>query len=206
MSTQEKVVLDVSSRENSGKGVARKLRVEGLVPAVCYGLNTDARKLQVPIDSIVKLFDNPKRYNVLFDLKIDEDTVIKDVMVKSYQLSPVRRDLLHVDFYVVDLKQPILARVPLKSIGRPKGVRIGGILNVIRPDIDIKARPMDIPVSIDVEVSHLEAGDTILADDITLPEGVNAGYKSNYGLFRLVMPRKRTELEEAEDTAAVAEA
>ncbi len=201
MSTQEKVVLEVSSRENSGKGVARKLRVEGLVPAVCYGLNTEAKKLQVPVDSIVKLFDNPKRYNVLFDLKIDGETVIEDVMVKSYQLSPVRRDLLHVDFYVVDLKQPIHARVPIKSVGRAKGVRLGGILNVIRPDIDIKARPLDIPVSIDVDVSHLEPGQTILANDLTLPEGVEPGYKSNYGLFRVVMPRKRAAVAATEGEA-----
>lgn len=202
MSTQENVVLEVSSRDNSGKGVARKLRVQGLVPAVCYGLNTESRKLQVSVESIVKLFDNPKRYNVLFDLKVEDGTVIKDVMVKSYQLSPVRRDLLHVDFYVVDLKQPIKARVPLKSVGRAKGARLGGILNVIRPEIDIKARPLDIPVAIEVDVSHLEAGDTILANDITLPEGVEAGYKSNYGLFRLVMPRKRAAVGE-EETAAV---
>ncbi len=191
MSTQEKVVLDVSSRDSSGKGVARKLRVEGLVPAVCYGLNTEARKLQVPVESIVSLFDNPKRYNVLFDLRIDEDTVIEDVMVKSYQLSPVRRDLLHVDFYVVDLKQPIHARVPIQSTGRAQGVRMGGILNVIRPEIDIKARPLDIPVSVSVDVTSLRAGETILANDVELPEGVEPGYKSNYGLFRVVMPRKR---------------
>ena len=198
MSTQEKVVLDVTSRDTSGKGVARKLRAEGLVPAVCYGLNTEAQKLQVPVESIVKLFDNPKRYNVLFDLQIDGETVIKDVMVKTYQLSPVRRDLLHVDFFVVDLKQPINARVPIKSVGRAKGVRIGGILNVIRPEIDIKARPLDIPVSIEVDVSHLDAGQTILANDIELPEGVEPGYKSNYGLFRIVMPRKRAATAAAE--------
>ena len=202
MSAQEKVTLEVSSRESSGKGVARKLRAQGVVPAICYGLNTEARALQVPADAIAKLFENPKRYNVLFDLSVDGGDVIQDVMVKNYQLSPVRRDLLHVDFFVVDLKQPIQTRVPIKSVGRARGVRLGGILNVIRPEIDIKARPLDIPASIDVDVSHLEPGQTILADEVKLPEGVEAGYKSNYGLFRLVMPRKKAvvEADEAEAT------
>ena len=191
MSTIEKPILEASSREASGKGVARRLRAQGLVPAICYGQNTEARMLQVSSDAIVELFTNPRRYNVLFDLKVDGGELVKDVMVKSFQLSPVRRDLLHVDLFVVDLNQPVLTRVPVESVGRAKGVRVGGILNVIRPDIEIKARPMDIPVSIQVDVSEMDAGDTILAADVTLPEGVVPGYKSNYGLFRIVMPRKK---------------
>jgi len=207
MSTQAKPTLEVTSRDTSGKGVARKLRAVGSVPAVCYGQDSEPKLLSVSVESVEELFDNPLRQNVVFDLKVDADTVVENVMVKSYQLSPVRRDLLHVDFYIIDLDQIIRTKVPIKSVGRAAGVREGGILNVIRPDIDIKARPMDIPASIEVDVSNLRVGQTIQAEDVEFPEGVEPGYKANHGLFRVVIPRKRAaagaEEEEEEVTAEV---
>lgn len=204
MSDKTTQTLEVNSRQDSGKGVARKLRANDLVPAVCYGQDSEPRKLSVAPDDIIGLFEGPQRQNVVFSLKVDGEQTIENVMVKTYQLSPVRRDLLHVDFQIVDLDQPIRTKVPLESVGRPKGVRLGGILNVIRPDIDIRARPLDIPPTIKVEVGDLEPGNTILASDVVLPEGVEPGFKSNYGLFRVVMPRKRAALnaEGEEETAA----
>jgi len=191
MSTQAKPTLEVISRDSSGKGVARKLRAAGSVPAVIYGQDSDPKLLSVSVESVEDLFDNPLRQNVVFDLKFEDGTTVENVMVKSYQVSPVRRDLLHVDFYIIDLDQVIRTKVPIRSVGRAAGVREGGILNVIRPDIDIKARPLDIPSAIEVDVSKLAVGMTIQAEDVEFPEGVEPGYKANYGLFRVVMPRKR---------------
>jgi len=194
MSTQGKPVLEVVSRDKSGKGVARKLRAKGLVPAVFYGVGTETRSFSVSPRAIIDLFATPKAKNIVFDIRVDGEELIENVMVKTYQVTPVRRDLLHVDFYRVDMDRPLRTKVPLRSVGTPAGVRLGGILNMIRPDIDIVSRPADIPVDIEVDVSEMNAGDTILAADVNLPEGVDPGFRANYGLFRIVMPRKKAAL------------
>lgn len=209
MSTQEIPTLEVTSREKSGKGVARKLRAEGLIPAVCYGGGAEARALTIDPEVIIDLFeDSPRGKNTLFHLQVEGGDKIDNVMVKDYQVHPVRRELMHVDFFVVDLDNPVRVRVPIKAVGRAKGVREGGILNVIRPDIDVVARPLDIPVVIEIDVTSMAVGDTMQAEDIELPEDVQPGFRANYGLLTVVIPRKKAALLKAEaaEGEAVAEA
>lgn len=185
--------LDVASRTSTGKGVARRLRAAGQVPAVCYGFGQDPVTVAVDPSDIIGLFDTPRGKNILFDLSVDGDS-IPNVMVKSYQVHPVRRELMHVDFLVVDLEEPVRVAVPIKTVGTARGVRQGGILNIVRPDIDIFARPSDIPDFIEIDVSELVTGQTIQAEDVTLPEQVDPAWKANYGLVRVVMPRKQAAL------------
>lgn len=186
--------LQASLRDATGKGVARKLRAAGSIPAVCYGQEVEApMPLTIRPESIISLFDNPKGRNVVFNLVIDGGKTIKNVMVKDYDLDPIRRDLLHVDFQVVDMERPIVARVPIEPVGRAAGTRIGGVLSLLRTDIDVKARPAHIPAKIEVDVTELTAGQTILAADVSLPEGVEPGYRANYGMMRIIMPRKKVE-------------
>ena len=195
MSTQETPLLRAKVRDNSGTGVARQLRRDGDIPAVCYGYDLEAPlNLSVSIDEVTALFDHEMGRNVVFNLEVEGGKKLENVMVKSYQVSPVKRHLLHADFYSVDTEKLVHAKVPLRSKGKPAAMRLGGILNMIRPDIDIKARPADIPAAIEVDVSALKVGQTIQAGDIELPQGVEPGYKANYGLFRVIMPRKKAML------------
>ncbi|MEM1349161.1 MAG: 50S ribosomal protein L25 [Myxococcota bacterium] len=203
---QEEYVVHVDARGKSGKGVARKLRAAGMVPAVVYGHEQDAKALAVDPDAILELFENPKGKNVVFALDVEGGARIENVMVKDYQIDPVRRELLHVDFCVVDLERPIVRLVPIVPVGRAKGVRMGGILSVLRPDIHIKARPMDIPVQIEADVTELAPTQTILAADVELPAGVEPGYRANYGLLTVVMPRKKKATLKEEQEAEVADA
>ena len=188
----ERTELTASRREGTGKGVARKLRAQGLIPAVCYGSKSEPMHLSLPPDAIVTLFNNPKGKNVVFNLSVDGQPV-ENVMVKDYVVDPVRRNLLHVDFQVVDLDRKIRVRVPINPVGRAAGTRIGGVLSIIRPDIDIQARPLDIPPQVDIDVTELTAGQTILASNVSMPERVEPAFRSDYGLIRVVMPRKKTD-------------
>ncbi len=192
MATQENPTLEATTRQDSGKGVARKLRAKGLVPAVCYGQGIETKSLVIDPDDIIKLFAEPKGRNTIFDIEVDGDERIENVMVKSYQAAPVRRELIHVDFYLVDLDEPIATEVPIEVVGRARGEREGGVLRVIRPEIEIKAKPYDIPASIPVEVTEMDPNDTILAEDVELPEGVEPGYRYNYAMLSVVIPRKRS--------------
>ncbi len=190
----EKAVLKAASRQDTGKGVARRLRMAGRVPAVAYGGGMEPTPLSVNPDDVIELFDNPKGKNIVFDVELEDGKVVTDLMVKSYQIDPVRRDLLHVDMFAVDMDREIVALVPVKAVGRSAGVKAGGILSTLRPDVHIKAKPGEIPAVIEVDVTDLNPGQTILAADLTLPEGVEPGYKANYGLLTIVMPRKKKAL------------
>lgn len=191
----ENAILNAQSRNDTGKGVARRLRQAGRVPAVCYGGELEPRAMSLDPVDVIELFDNPKGKNIVFDLNVDDGSeTLANLMVKSYQIDPVRRDLLHVDIFAIDMDRPIVALVPVKAVGRAAGVRQGGILSVLRPDVHIKAKPGDIPAVIEVDVTDLLPGQTIQAEDITLPEGVDPGYKANYGLLTIVMPRKKKAL------------
>ena len=190
----ERTVLKAESRQDTGKGVARRLRMAGRVPAVAYGGGMDPKPLSVDPDDVVELFDNPKGKNIVFNVELEDGQVMTDLMVKSYQIDPVRRELLHVDMFAVDMDREIVALVPVKAVGRAAGVKAGGILSTLRPDVHIKAKPGDIPAVIEADVTNLNPGQTIQAADLSLPEGVAPGYKANYGLLTIVMPRKKKAL------------
>jgi large subunit ribosomal protein L25 len=189
METQDRYVLSATKREATGKGVARKLRAAGQIPAVVYG-GGEAISLRLSPDSVTKLFENPKGKNVLFDLDLGVERV-KNVMVKDYLIDPVKRSLLHVDFWVVPSEREVRVEVPIEAVGRSKGVAAGGILTVIRPTVEVFAKAADIPVKVEIDVTELEAGQTVTAKDITLPAGVRAGWRVPYGLLRVVMPRRK---------------
>jgi large subunit ribosomal protein L25 len=190
METQNTHVLSATKREGTGKGVARKLRAVGQIPAVVYGGGGAATSLQLSPDSVTKLFENPKGKNVLFDLDLGVEQ-IKNVMVKDYLIHPAKRSLLHVDFFTVDLEKPVKAQVPIEPIGRSKGVAEGGVLTIIRQTVEVFAKPAEIPEKVEIDVTELVAGQTVTAKDITLPEGVKPAWRAPYGLLRVVMPRRK---------------
>lgn len=197
--TQEKPSLGALPREATGKGVSRRLRAAGQVPAVCYGVGQGPVTLAVDPNDIIEIFGTARGKNILFDLQVEGAEKIHNVMVKDYQVDPVRRDLLHVDFLVVDIEEPVRVAVPIKPVGVSRGVRQGGILNIVRPDIDVIARPYEIPDVIEVDVTTLEPGQTIQAEDVVLPENVGPAWKANYGLMRVIMPRKKAAAKREDD-------
>lgn len=203
------IELQVATREATGKGVARKLRAAGQIPGVIYGPSMET-PLIVQLDPlhIVELFQNPKGRNVVFNIAVEGSDSVPNVMVKDYSLDPVRRNLLHVDLQQVELDKPIRVKVPIRASGRSEAQSLGGIMNVLRPNIDLYARPQDIPAEIVIDVSELKLGETVLASMVELPEAVQPGFRADYGLLRVTMPRKRAALlkdgEEVEG-AAVAE-
>ena len=197
--TQEKPSLGALPREATGKGVSRRLRAAGQVPAVCYGVGQGPVTLAVDPNDIIEIFGTARGKNILFDLQVEGAEKIHNVMVKDYQVDPVRRDLLHVDFLVVDVEEPVRVAVPIKPVGVSRGVRQGGILNIVRPDIDVIARPYEIPDVIEIDVTTLEPGQTIQAEDVTLPENVGPAWKANYGLMRVIMPRKKAAAKREDD-------
>ncbi len=190
MEAQKNLTLDAQARNESGKGVARRLRAEGLIPAVCYGVAIENTPLAINPDEFNKILATKRRQNTVFSLKLEDGKEINNVMLRDYQIDPVRRTLVHADLIVVDMNELLNIVVPVETMGRPLGVRMGGRLRVIRPEIRVSCHPTHIPESIVIDVTELGPDDVFMASDINWPEGVQSNFSDNFALARITMPRK----------------
>ena len=190
MEAQNNLPLDAQARNESGKGVARRLRANGLIPAVCYGVGADNTPLAINPDEFNKILATKRRQNSVFSLKLEDGKEINNVMLREYQVDPVRRTLVHADLIVVDMNELLNVVVPVETMGRPLGVRMGGRLRLIRPEIRVSCHPTHIPESIVIDVTELGPDDVFMASDINWPEGVQANFADNFALARITMPRK----------------
>jgi len=172
--------LTVQVRNTGGKGAARRLRATGKVPGVCYGASTDGRIDPLPIEIDVKALraslDPVRKHNTVIALTIEGGAKARSLsaLVKDYQVDPVRRDIIHVDLIAVDPNKEVRAEVPLEFVGKPKGAIDGGQLRIVLRNLELRAKPSDIPVKLAVDVSGLEIGDVIHVDAIVMPPGVTA--------------------------------
>jgi len=164
----ERPALTAEVREETGKGVARKLRARGLVPGVFYGPRTETIPVVLDPRELAKSLQTEAGENVLIDLTIrkGDQADQKVVMVKEVQVHPLQRTALHADFYEVAMDEMITIEVPIHLVGRPEGVKMGGILEQVRRVVQIQCLPGDIPRSFDIDVSSLKIGDSVRGSDL----------------------------------------
>lgn len=179
----------VQKRDDSGKGVARKLRQAGLIPGVCYGHNAESQGVTADPSELYKLLTGPRRTNIVFRLEIEGDKSYDTVMVRDYQIDPIRQELLHADFVVVNPAAPVHVTIPVETHGRAAGVRAGGRLQMVRAEVPVSTSPDAIPEKIEHDVTKLGLGETVLASDLKLPAGVEPAYKVDFAVARIAVPR-----------------
>ncbi|HVG59944.1 MAG TPA: 50S ribosomal protein L25/general stress protein Ctc [Hyalangium sp.] len=185
----DKSTLEAKTREGAGKGAARKLRGQGLIPAVVYGKHLE-KPLQVAVDpkSIRQAINTPHKFNTLITLKMDGTS--HQVLLKDYQMDPVSREILHADFIGVRETEKVKVNVPLVLTGKAQGVADGGLLTQARRELEIWALPQAIPEKIEVDVSHLKIAQALHINDIKLPEGVSVKTNVNYTLAVVTAPER----------------
>ncbi len=188
--------LTVDAREATGKGVARKLRAAGQIPAVLYGGGRPAVSLALDPSTLQKLLNASEMgINTLIDLHVKDHAELdgKTVMVKELQRDPVRGDFIHADLYEVDLSQTVDVEVPIHISGKAVGVELGGVLDHALRELEITCLPRAIPDEIVLDVSALEIGDSLHVRDITLPEGVDLRSDPDLSVISVVAPTKEEE-------------
>lgn len=167
----ERYEIKVQSREETGKGAARRLRSKGKIPGVIYG------KSREPIALIVDPLDvNKKLYsNAIFDLKIINDGEEKEeiAIIKDYQKDVIKDDLLHVDFQHISMDEKIGVTVPIKLTGSAPGVQEGGVLQKLMRELEIEALPADIPDAITLSVDELDMGDSLQVSDLEVEADID---------------------------------
>lgn len=179
--------LPIETRTDTGKGVARKLRAEGRVPAIIYRGGGEAREVAVDPAKLLEIFRKTRNANTVLELDLDGETI--RAIVKDAQRHPVSRDILHVDFFAVTDGEPVVVMVPLEPFGRPAGAQQGGRLEIIRRDLKVRCTWDRIPATLRVDVSPLEVGDMRKASQIPMPEGVEHIYDTDFNVLRLVGKR-----------------
>jgi large subunit ribosomal protein L25 len=193
--------LNATARETKGNGPARRLRREGLVPAVLYGPGVQTKQLSVKVRDLEHVVQKGNIRRTIFSLSIQNgSTVTKLAVIKELQTNPVTGQFLHVDFYEIDLNRKLRVMVPLVPKGKAKGEEFGGMLQIVEREIEVLCLPREIPESLDLDVSALGIGAALHVKDIALPPGVELPPGENYTVVTVVSPKA-----EAAPAAAPAE-
>jgi large subunit ribosomal protein L25 len=191
--------LSAQKREGAGKGVARKLRAAGQVPAVLYGQGTDPVSLTLNAREAEKVFASVSVENTIIDLTIEGDDTVQ-TLVREIQAHPFRHEILHVDFLLLKRGVSVELDIPVHLAGTARGVRNdGGLLDHVLHDIKVRCIPSLIPDAAELDVSDLGIGDSLHVSDIRLPEGVQILTEGEVLVCSVQPPRLGEEGEEAEE-------
>lgn len=186
--------LQVEVREAAGKGVARKLRAAGRIPAVCYGRGEASVGLQLdPIELRKLLESSAAGMNTIISLQGAGGLDGTQVLVKELQRDPVRGAYLHADFYQLDVTQRIDVAVPVHITGKAIGVESGGVLDQALREIELSCLPLSIPRELLADVTNLELGQSLHVSDIPLPDGVELRSDPELSVVSVVAPMKEEE-------------
>jgi large subunit ribosomal protein L25 len=199
----ELIELKTSIRTTTGNGPARRLREKGLIPAVLYGPGTESVLLSVTIRDIDMILKKGRIGQALLNLVIPNngETSTRTVMVKELQLHPVSRNFLHIDFYEVAMDRKIMVNIPVTTTGKAKGVEDGGILQIVRRELEVQCFPLDVPESIEIDIADLDIGDSIHVRDISRQGEIEFLDDENFTVVTVVSPK----VEEGAEAAGEAE-
>jgi len=201
----ERISINAEKRETSGKGHARSLRRSGMVPAVLYREGR-SQSIKLVKKDLAKLINAVGGEQVMVDLNF-ADGEKKLALLKDYQVDPVRRELLHTDFFEVSLTEKVRITVHVATIGEPIGVkRDAGILQHTLREIEIECLPDMIPGKIEVDIAKLELGQAVHVRDLRLAEGIKILTDGGDVIVTVVAPvTEAAPAAEGAETAAAAE-
>jgi large subunit ribosomal protein L25 len=164
--------LTAQARDRAGKGVARALRREGRVPAVVYGDKKSPDLVSLAYNEVNRLWNKGSFMSALLDLEVDGK--VQRVIPRDVQLDPVKDFVIHVDFLRLGKGAKIAVEVPVNFTNEEEspGIKRGGILNIVRHDVELNCPAESIPESIEVDLTGTDIGDSIHISAVKLPDGV----------------------------------
>ncbi len=200
----DKIKIQVQVRDKKGKEVAKKIRRQGLIPAVVYSEDTNIA-LTVPSESMKALRSIHFSESAVIDMEILGDKKPKTipVFIKDIQFDPLSEGILHLDFLKVSLKEKIKVHVPIVVKGESKNVKeAGGVIEQILRDLEVEGLPLDIPDHIDLDISELEIGNSIHVADLDLGANIKIITDPEATVVTALVKKEEPE-EEAEEIEGV---
>ncbi|MFC1631640.1 50S ribosomal protein L25 [Candidatus Omnitrophota bacterium] len=202
----EKISLKAEQRIETGKEAVKKLRSQGLVPAVVYK-GKNSTKIKVFSKDFLEVIHTKAGANVIVNLQLQalEDTksktkskdlgkvANKNAIIKEIQYHPLKGDVLHVDFHEISLSEAITVKVPVHVKGDPEGVKQGGILEHVLWEIEIECLPTQIPENIPIDVAALKIGDSVLVKDLNVAPEIKVLTDPESVVITVAAPRAEEE-------------
>lgn len=201
----QKVQLKAKTRAEIGKGAVKRMRSEGVVPAVIYGAHTKPINVAVAVEELEKVLHSATSENVLVDLQVDEGgkTNSRLALIQEVQHHPYEDTILHIDFHEVLATEKLRTSVPIRPIGEPAGVKTGGgVLEYVMRELRVECLPQDLPNVLEVNVEKLEIGQSIHVGDITPPKGTTLLDDKGQTVFLVAAPITEEELAAMTEAAA----
>jgi large subunit ribosomal protein L25 len=195
--------LTATPRTGAGSRAAGRIRREGLVPAVVYGLGSDAVSVSVPARELQHILTSESGANTVITLQVDGTDQL--ALARQIQRHPVKGTLVHVDFVRIRADQTVTAEVPLHLEGEAEGVRNGGLLEQMLFTISVEALPAELPPAIAHDVSALDIGDQVHVRDLAVAGNVTVLTDADELVVQVSQPRGMDLGEEAEAAAAEGE-
>lgn len=201
------VTLPVQKRERAGKGAARAVRREGLVPGVIYGDKQEPVLIQMDPRPLMAEANKAGFYAHQFDL--DLDGAKHRVMAQDVQFHVVTDAPIHVDFLRVGKNTVVTAEVPVafENHEMSPGIKKGGVLNIVRHEVEVQAKPDDLPEQLTVDLTGLDLNDSVHISAVTLPKGVKPTIDRDFTIATIAAPSGlKSEAAEGEEGEGAAEA
>lgn len=197
----ELIELKTNVRTTVGNGPARRLRQTGQVPAVLYGPKTESVLLSVNKSDLDLVLKKGRSSQIILNLVIQNngETYTRPAMIKELQVHPVSRRYLHIDFYEIDMDRKITVGVRVVTTGKSVGVERGGILQIIRRELEVECLPFEVPESIVIDITDLDMGDSVHVEDISLDGDVEFLGESNLTVVTILTPKLEEEPEAEEE-------
>ena len=191
------VALSARSRNEIGKGAARSLRRQALIPAVFYGPNLDPIPLSLNSRDLKDLTTRGASESLLIDLNIEQGggTQSHRAMIKEIQTDPLKGTILHVDFYAISMDKKVTLEVSITLTGVPAGATEGGILQQVLRSLEISCLPGQIPEALELDVTNLAIGDSLHVSDLEVPEGIEFLAEERLTIASVVPPTIVEEIE-----------
>jgi len=192
-------VLSGKIREKTGKVATKEVRRNGEIPAVLYGLK-DNLSFSVCPDNLKDIL-TAKGQNALIDLNLEGNKKRK-VILKEFQSHPLKERWVHVDFLEVDVTKTVKVRVNVHLIGKSAGEKMGGLVNQVLKSIHVECLPVDIPQSVDLDVTAVELGQVLHVSDLSLPDKIKILHQPNEVVLSVHLEKiKEEETTEDEELA-----
>lgn len=196
------VKLNARMRNESGKGVARRLREKGFVPAIFYGYEVEPTMIQIDSSELIKILEKDKGGSVFVKLEIEPDEgkkVERLSIIKDLQIDTLKRKLMHADFYEIGMKRNLTIDLPIILQGQPVGIDEGGELQQLKREVKISGLPSALPEAIEVDISHLGIGDSIRIKELTFQDDIEVLDAEDTVIANVTTTRVSTLAEEIEE-------
>ena len=188
--------ISATQRSTRGNGPARVLRREGQIPAVLYGPGKEPLSIAVNTHELAMQIKSSPAGQLFVNLAIDGIGERK-ALLKELQRHPVGGHYLHADFYEVAMDRKVRVLVPVTTRGKAHGVEMGGMLQIIRRELEVLCLPNDIPEVIEIDITELDMGESVHVEDIPLEGDVEIPHEVNFTILTILSGRKVEEDEEA---------